>query len=146
MSTFPYCAYINVFSSHYNWIFKTGYCIIYIIYIMYILYTYISYISICTFIYMHININIYIYIHMYIMHSYIYVCIYIYIHIYIYMYIYLYIHVNIYMYMSWHAPHLQLRWFEIFRKRSAKEVLKFRIWRQDQRIWIKLHNLSCIQL
>ena len=30
MSTFLYCSYINVFSSHYNWIFKTNYCVIYI--------------------------------------------------------------------------------------------------------------------
>ena len=30
MSTFPYCAYINIFSIHYNWIFKTNYWVIYI--------------------------------------------------------------------------------------------------------------------
>ena len=30
MSTLAYCAYINVFISHYNWIFKTSYCVIYI--------------------------------------------------------------------------------------------------------------------
>ena len=29
-STFPYFANVNIFSSHYNWIFKTNYCVIYI--------------------------------------------------------------------------------------------------------------------
>ena len=86
MSTFPYCAYINVSSSHYNWIFKTNYWVISVcLYYIYIIYIY-------------IHIYIYLYLYLYILYIYTYICfIYIYMYIYaIYIYIYIYIYIHIY--------------------------------------------------